>query len=52
MQLMMSGVIFISSAFNRYFPVISIWEAAKHDKNNLAYIEGICKKRKEKESIN
>jgi hypothetical protein len=26
-------------------------EAVKHNKNNLAYIEGICKKRKEKESV-
>lgn len=29
----------------------AIREAVKHNKNNLAYIEGICKKRKEKESI-
>jgi hypothetical protein len=29
----------------------AVREAVKHNKNNLAYIEGICKKRKEKESI-
>jgi hypothetical protein len=29
----------------------AIREAVKHNKNNLAYIEGICKKRKEKESV-
>jgi hypothetical protein len=30
----------------------AVREAVKHNKNNLAYIEGICKKRKEKESVN
>src|ERR1035437_5304921 len=30
----------------------AVCEAVKHNKNNLAYIEGICKKRKEKESVN
>src|ERR1035437_263224 len=29
----------------------AIREAVKHNKNNLAYIEGICKKRKEKVSV-
>jgi hypothetical protein len=29
----------------------AIREAVRHNKNILAYIEGICKKRKEKESI-
>ena len=29
----------------------AVREAVKHNKNNLAYIEGICKKRKEKESV-
>jgi hypothetical protein len=29
----------------------AIREAVKHNKNNLAYIEGICKKRKEKEAV-
>src|ERR1035437_125421 len=29
----------------------AVREAIKHNKNNLAYIEGICKKRKEKESV-
>jgi hypothetical protein len=29
----------------------AIQEAVRHNKNNLAYIEGICKKRKEKESV-
>lgn len=29
----------------------AIREAVKHNKNNLAYIEGICKKRKEKDSV-
>jgi DNA replication protein DnaD len=29
----------------------AIREAVKHNKNNFAYIEGICKKRKEKESV-
>ena len=29
----------------------AIREAVKHNKNNLAYIEGICKKRREKESV-
>jgi hypothetical protein len=28
----------------------SVREAVRHNKNNLAYVEGICKKRKEKES--
>ena len=30
----------------------AIREAVKHNKNNLAYIEGICKKRKEKIAVN
>ena len=29
----------------------AVREAVRHNKNNLAYIEGICKKRKEKEAI-
>jgi hypothetical protein len=29
----------------------AVREAVKHNKNNLAYIGGICKKRKEKESV-
>ena len=29
----------------------AVREAVRHNKNNLAYIEGICKKRKEKESV-
>jgi hypothetical protein len=29
----------------------AVREAVKHNKNNLAYIEGICKKRKERESV-
>jgi hypothetical protein len=29
----------------------AVREAVKHNKNNLAYIEGICKKRKEKEAV-
>ena len=29
----------------------AVREAVKHNKNNLAYIEGICKKRKEKDSV-
>jgi|ERR1035437_1128746 DNA gyrase/topoisomerase IV subunit B len=29
----------------------AVREAVKHNKNNLAYIEGICKKPKEKESF-
>src|ERR1035437_8601233 len=29
----------------------AVREAVKHNKNNLAYIEGICKKHKEKESV-
>jgi hypothetical protein len=29
----------------------AVREAVKHNKNNLAYIEGICKKRKEKEPV-
>jgi hypothetical protein len=29
----------------------AIREAVKHDKNNFAYIEGICKKRKEKAAV-
>jgi hypothetical protein len=29
----------------------AIREAVKHNKNNLAYIEGICKKQKEKEAV-
>ena len=29
----------------------AVREAVRHNKNNLAYIEGICKKRKEKELI-
>ena len=34
------------TAFNYAF-----LEAVKHNKNNLAYIEGICKKRREKEAV-
>jgi hypothetical protein len=30
----------------------AVREAVKHNKNNLAYIEGICKKRKEKIAVN
>src|ERR1035437_1257776 len=30
----------------------AVREAVKHNKTNLAYIEGICKKRKEKEFVN
>jgi DNA replication protein DnaD len=30
----------------------AVREAVRHNKNNLAYIEGICKKRKEKEVVN
>ena len=30
----------------------AVREAVRHNKNNLAYIEGICKKRKEKEAVN
>ena len=29
----------------------AVREAVRHNKNNLAYIEGICKKRKEKEAV-
>jgi hypothetical protein len=29
----------------------AIKEAVRHNKNNLAYVEGICKKRKEKEAV-
>ena len=29
----------------------AVREAVKHNKNNVAYIEGICKKRKEKEAV-